>query len=244
MAEQHGVQMAAPPAASRLPGGAPALARLRQSSAMIIAPDSDFARRMVAVGIDQASIPMLLVQPDGVVVHVNPAAQEMLSSGRILNITSGRLATKRKLETQALEQLVAQAARPFDATEKPHMIGLKDRADHVVMVVSARTVKITDDKILVCVRVADLNHRPQANRNLLAEIFSLTRMEARVAEMVLNGNPTAEISTDLGISAETVRSHIKAVLRKFNVGTQAQMVGHALHALLAVDGLSPSNRRM
>jgi len=240
MSEQHTVRTGAYPATARFPRFAPGIVRLRSSQAMT-EQETDFAGRMVAQGIDQASIPMFLVRTDGVVVHVNPAAQEMLSSGRIMNITSGRLATKRKLETQALEQLVSEAEHRIDPTDKPCMIGLKDRADHVVMVVCARAIKINDEESLICVRVADLNHRPQANRNLLAEIFSLTRMEARVAEMVLNGNPTAEISIDLGISAETVRSHIKAVLRKFNVGTQAQMVGHALHALLAVDGLSPPN---
>jgi len=164
----------------------------------------------------------------------------MLAHGRILTIVSGYLAIKRRLETAALSDLFAQAAQHFGPDEKPSMLGLKDRAGYIVMVVAARAIHFNGDETIICVRVADLNHRPQANRQILIDLFALTRTEAKVAGMILDGDSTAEIAIELGISAETVRSHVKAVLHKFNVGTQAQLVGHALHTLLAADGLSPS----
>ena len=56
-------------------------------------------------------------------------------------------------------------------------------------------------------------------------LFDLTPAEAKVAGAVGNGKTLAEIANTFGISPETVRSHVKAVLSKTGLDRQAALVG-------------------
>ena len=58
----------------------------------------------------------------------------------------------------------------------------------------------------------------------LTSWLSLTPMEGRVAESVLDGLTYAEIAGRFGISYHTVHAHIKAIHRKAGVRTNARLV--------------------
>lgn len=187
-------------------------------------------------GLDLISTPIFLMQTDGAVIHANPASHAMLDSGQILALEGERLRTKRKLENDALDNMVAEVSEAPTLNRTPCIVGLRDRAGHVVMVISARHLMLLNGDGYVCVQVADLNQRPNASGTLLREIFSLTPTESVVAKMLIDGQPTDEIAAELAVSPETVRTHIKGILRKLNVRSQAQMICHAMQALVAVGG--------
>jgi two-component system, NarL family, response regulator LiaR len=56
---------------------------------------------------------------------------------------------------------------------------------------------------------------------------ALTPREWEVLDLMVTGASTEEISTDLVISLETVRSHIKHLLQKLGVHTRAQAIARA-----------------
>ena len=58
----------------------------------------------------------------------------------------------------------------------------------------------------------------------LAGLFELTRREARVAASFAAARTVDESSVELGIARETVRTHVRRVLAKAGVTTQAQFV--------------------
>ena len=69
---------------------------------------------------------------------------------------------------------------------------------------------------------------------LLRDLFSLTRSEIALAEKLANGMTLAEASEVAGVGRETVRTHLKSVLRKTGTRRQSELT-----ALLA--GLSMVN---
>jgi DNA-binding CsgD family transcriptional regulator/PAS domain-containing protein len=65
---------------------------------------------------------------------------------------------------------------------------------------------------------------PVAPAERLAGLFALTPAEAGVAALFAAARTTLEISGELGITRETVRTHVKRVLAKSGATTQAQFV--------------------
>ena len=74
------------------------------------------------------------------------------------------------------------------------------------------------------------------NAELIAGLFDLTPAEARVARGVAGGLTLDAIGNSAGVSRETVRSQLKAVLNKTGVSRQAELT-----ALLAGLTLPPSD---
>lgn len=85
---------------------------------------------------------------------------------------------------------------------------------------------------------------------LRTRLAHLSRRERQVLDLLAAGHRVSEIVHDLGVADTTVRSHIKSIRRKLEVGSQLAAVA-ALHRLgagpmAAIDGpgpLLPSPRR-
>lgn len=65
--------------------------------------------------------------------------------------------------------------------------------------------------------------RPLELTRLISSAYGLSSRERHVAELVLRGRSTKEITADLGISAYTVQDHLKAIFAKTSTGTRAQL---------------------
>ncbi|MDE2571118.1 MAG: response regulator transcription factor [bacterium] len=67
----------------------------------------------------------------------------------------------------------------------------------------------------------------------------LTRREGDVLACIVEGLANADIAQRLSISEETVKSHVKAILRKLGARDRAQVVGIALRERLVPAGPPP-----
>ena len=66
------------------------------------------------------------------------------------------------------------------------------------------------------------------DQTVLARIFALTPAEARVAGCLLRGETVNSTADALALTRNTVRSHLKRVLDKAGVRSQAQFVSLVL----------------
>ena len=59
-------------------------------------------------------------------------------------------------------------------------------------------------------------------------VYGLTPAEARLASLVVDGHDPASAARALGVSANTVKYHLKTVFDKVGVGRQADLVRRVL----------------
>ena len=81
--------------------------------------------------------------------------------------------------------------------------------------------------------LVDLDDRRQASADLLRQMFALTQQEIRMAEYLAKGLGAKDIAGRLHLNYETVRTHVKNVMRKTGT-TQQSEVASLLSALLSV----------
>lgn len=84
-------------------------------------------------------------------------------------------------------------------------------------------------------------HDPELRRRCCTEslrkAYGFTKSEAAVAACIANGQNLAEIATELGISMNTVRAHLKRLFAKTRTSRQAEL------ALLLGAGIVPTTSR-
>ncbi len=72
--------------------------------------------------------------------------------------------------------------------------------------------------------IEELHRQAEPQARLRPAGGELTAREWEVLDLLMEGAGTAEIAERLGLALETVRSHIKHVLRKLGVGTRGEAV--------------------
>jgi DNA-binding NarL/FixJ family response regulator len=75
--------------------------------------------------------------------------------------------------------------------------------------------------------IEELSRQPGQRARVRPLGGELTAREWEVLELLIEGQSTTAIAQALGLARETVRSHIKHVLRKLGVGTRAEAVAIA-----------------
>ena len=60
--------------------------------------------------------------------------------------------------------------------------------------------------------------------NALVLLYELTPAEVRVCEMVSEGAPPADIARSLGVSINTIRTHLSHVFEKTGTKRQADLI--------------------
>lgn len=88
------------------------------------------------------------------------------------------------------------------------------------------------------VSVERIDHQPQPlDHHLLMDLFELTQTEAQVAVALMQNEDLRAIATERHSSLETVRMHVKRILRKTGMPSQKRLT--ALLATLAMLAQSP-----
>lgn len=73
---------------------------------------------------------------------------------------------------------------------------------------------------------------PALDVPMLRRVFSLTNREVQIVDALCRGRPTPEIAAHMGISAHTVKDHVKRIQRKMQARNRLTIVSRALHASL------------
>lgn len=173
---------------------------------------------------------LLIVGADARAVLANHSARQLLSENDGLTLTSDGLRAARADETKALRELIAGAARRVSG-EVRHPGGvlrvsrpsLRQPLSVLVAPVapSLRYPRLPPGCVTVMVK--DPEGTMGVNQ-LVALRFGLTRAEARLAGLLLDGHSLESGSEVLGIARETGRTHLKSILRKSGTNRQSEFI--------------------
>jgi len=199
-------------------------------------PD-DLQRRGFWSIFEQSRIPMALVDRNRRYVSVNDAVIELYQypRGEVLGRVAGHSAMDEEpatgdeqweelVRTDELygERVVAHAnGTPMEVSYAAHATTVGDRWLALIVTLSARFTPDGSELL----RPAVVGHRNGTQSKL-------TDREREVVRLVALGSSTRRIAADLGLSFETIRTHVRNAMAKTGAHTRAQLV-----ALVLGDGL-------
>lgn len=189
---------------------------------------------------------ILVFDFDARVLAHNAAAARMLDRGAALSLVDMQGARKGVMRLAssdaALQAAVEQAVHDCAAPAGPPVFGIESpipaRSLRLESASSARGMVLhlapvrrplplgdADlDTSAVIGTLIDVGLREQLEVELLAQLFDLSTASARVAEAYLRVDSVKEAAKQLGISANTVKTHLATVYERTGCSRQSQLV--------------------
>ena len=154
----------------------------------------------------------------------------MLAKGEPIQDRRGTVTVATEMVRNALLTAVHQAAN--DETEWGERgIGIPIRQStgdpaviHVLPLRHGTLRAGLDQRAVAALFVIPTTKQSQMPRDALVLLYDLTPAEVRVCEMITRGEPPREIAIMLGVSVNTVRSHLARVFDKTGTKRQVDLV--------------------
>jgi len=186
--------------------------------------------------LDVLDVAVVVVDGHARIRHENRAASTMLDAGEALSRRDGRLGATRPDARDALRRAIEQATGPGatpGATFGPISLPAHAGAPPSIAVVfPARLGEEATPLPLAAVLVSDPEARRLLDAGDAASFAGLTAAEGRVAAALTEGLTSAEVARAIGVSVETVRKQVRALIRKTGAGRQSEAVARLLGARL------------
>ena len=182
--------------------------------------------KLCTIAIDTFTVPMLIVDGRGSIVHLNIGAMNLLDCGlNGLIIKTGCLTKTRSVNKDRLAALIN------DATNTPARGGAmflnsnKALQVFITPIVAETSINSGLQKALALVFVIDTaKNQSLSTLNLLGKLYGFSPVELNVASALLSGKSPEEYSRQIGASINTVRSQLKAIFRKTGVHGQSELL--------------------
>jgi DNA-binding CsgD family transcriptional regulator len=175
---------------------------------------------------------VLLVDGQGRIVFANTAAQEMLTDGIILRDTGGKLSAINTAADRALRSVFA-AAPDGDSEVDVEGVALPLLSEnsnqwlaHVLPLTSGETRRRagTEYSATTAVFVRKVQLETPPILKTVATLYRLTPREISVLQALVEVGGVPAVADELGVSAATVRTHLKNLFEKTGMRRQADLV--------------------
>jgi DNA-binding CsgD family transcriptional regulator len=170
---------------------------------------------------------IVIIDSGCVVVHLNSAAQRILTSGDGLCTRSGRLEATRTSTNTELQVSIARACvdpqkgcGSGDSFACSRPSGKRPYVIHVLPLKPAENPSAARTLVMVI----DPEQESEPPKVLLRRLFGFTSGEADVALLMLRGSGLKPIAADLALSMATVKTHLHHIFTKTDTHRQAELV--------------------
>lgn len=184
--------------------------------------------RDVAEAVDHMLHGVFVVGPSSAVVYANRVAADIVTIGDGPVVRAGRVGLGVPAADARLQRCIADALGRNDSGSRRGNSLLCPRAaelrPYVIHVVPFTSMPPDGRQPRALVIVVDPERQTEPHRNLLINLFGLTRAEAEIALRVLRGDGLRPISDDLTLSLATVKTHLQHVFTKTGTHRQAELV--------------------
>jgi DNA-binding CsgD family transcriptional regulator len=203
--------------------------------AVAIAKILDFHKAetvMLSQAIDQIAAGIFLVRRMGEIAYANATARALLDKRNVVREVDGRLTVLDCAAEKAFRAALTEAASGDGVrNERALTVALLARdggrfVAHVLSLAAGERQKVgnkLDAVAAIFLHQADV-HRPTVFE-AVADHFSLSPSELRVLFAIIEVGGVPEVAEVLGVSENTVRTHLKNVFSKTGTNRQAELAG-------------------
>jgi DNA-binding CsgD family transcriptional regulator len=166
------------------------------------------------------------------VIYATPSAASLAGPGRALRVRAGHLGVDSPTLGPKFARMVAAAVATAQGTPSTQAdaLALPQPSGFPLTIAVSPLPELTDSPPRALVFVKDTSKGP-VDTFRLQSLFGLTAAEAGVAEALTRGESVQEISETLGVSMNTVRTHVKQVLAKTRTSRQGEFISLALRSV-------------
>ena len=190
---------------------------------------------------DRLAQAVFVVDRDGRFLFRNSGSEEFLERHQCLQLVDSRITAVRdeddKVLRDALLEVGSGASSTVERAEKVITIG-SDASPYPLMVsirsagrVFCKERRALRDALILFAKIPGA--RQSVQTCTFSKFYQLTPAQARLTDLILSGHSLAEAATQLNVSENTLRSHLKQIYSKTNTHGQMQLVH--LHAKLCTD---------
>lgn len=177
------------------------------------------------VALRTINLPVFVVDGARHIHYLNGAAEALLTGSRDMHIKSNILYCYNPEAHRKLDGTLSRATDPVACEAGALLVRADETSDFltVVPIPQRQTEGISAKRLALIVGVPRGPSAEDFGR-VLAELFSLTPAEKKLACKILDGNGVTEAADALGIGRETVRSQLRSLFEKTKTSRQAQLV--------------------
>lgn len=193
--------------------------------------------------LDNMSVGALVADQTGQVRFANAAADEILAENDGLSRRDNRIQAARSFETNSLLAALRDVAVTGRSDKRDGALliarpsGKLPYAVVVMPLTAAVGGEVKATRALVF--MSDLAHRNNELAPRLSQLFGLSKAEARVAAGIAEGRRLTEIAEEFDVRMPTVRTQLRAVLKKVGASRQADLVRIVLALPPMLTGVEP-----
>ena len=162
---------------------------------------------------------------DGVVIDANADAQRILEAGDSMCVRAGRLEFHDPhLDRRLTHLLSALDLGAFVATGFAAQLPAPNSSRPRRILVFPVSHRASRADIAVLVTIFDTHSKHVISHQLLRDLYGLTPAQAAVTAYLFEGHSVEQTAQKLGVSVNTVRSHLKCTFAKCDVHSQAELL--------------------
>jgi DNA-binding CsgD family transcriptional regulator len=188
--------------------------------------------------LDQLNAGVVIICPNGKVLHANRAASDMFTKGWPIRIANGVIQAEDRKTTELLLKALRYVAGEAH-TSPPERVLLEialspSSSSNGAAVGSLKPILLGDGEPepIIALFVKQRSERLQTYLSGIAECYDLTPAETRTIEQLMHGGNVAEVAMALKVSENTVKSHLQNIFTKTGTSRQADLL-RVVHDLLA-----------
>jgi DNA-binding CsgD family transcriptional regulator len=181
--------------------------------------------------VDNETCPLIEIGPDRKVLWMNAEGHEQIDAHRGLMISGGRLRARSRAHDDGLRDAVAwgygqvRVHIPPTAVERVSKVVILGEDDDAAPMFC--WVVLEDGKVLVSY---DDQHLLERRIGVAQSIYGLSAAQARLAQLIAQGHDLAQAAERLGVSVNTVRTHLQRMFDRTGARSQSALVGILLSA--------------
>jgi PAS domain S-box-containing protein len=174
--------------------------------------------------LEQVNVPSYVVDPTGIIRWLNPAARRLVGDARGRQFTSVVAPHEKRRSREVFAKNIAGTVHVTDE----EVVLLDEDGDFVNVEVSSVPLHKGERVIGVFGQIHGQSEDPPPQAHP-----ALTPRQGEVLRLLDHGRSTRQIADELHLSQETVRNHIRGLMKALGVHSRLEAVALARHEHLA-----------